>query len=114
MSYTEKNAVEKKDNLYRTKIFTIIPSGGVFVVYNKEIHPSVSIIHGNGQSVLNNLLDSMEAYFEADDANEDGSDAKKEKIKISNDLDEILFVLFVIIQTRKTGLNNISRHRAME
>lgn len=25
----------------------------------------------------------MEAYFEADDANEDGSDAKKEKIKIS-------------------------------
>lgn len=35
------------------------------------------------QSVLNNLLDSMEAYFEADDANEDGSDAKKEKIKIS-------------------------------
>ena len=79
-----KKAVEKKDNLYRTKIFTIIPSGGVFVVYNKEIHPSVSDNSWKmEQSVLNNLLDSMEAYFEADDANEDGSDAKKEKIKIS-------------------------------
>lgn len=110
-----KKAVEKKDNLYRTKIFTIIPSGGVFVVYNKEIHPSVSDNSWKmEQSVLNNLLDSMEAYFEADDANEDGSDAKKEKTKFQNDLDEILFVLFVIIQTRKTGLNNISRHRAME
>lgn len=114
MSYTEKSG-RKKDNLYRTKIFTIIPSGGVFVVYNKEIHPSVSDNSWKmEQSVLNNLLDSMEAYFEADDANEDGSDAKKEKSKFQNDLDEILFVLFVIIQTRKTGLNNISRHRAME
>ena len=102
-----KKAVEKKDNLYRTKIFTIIPSGGVFVVYNKEIHPSVSDNSWKmEQSVLNNLLDSMGMKTVLM--------LRKKKSKFQNDLDEILFVLFVIIQTRKTGLNNISRHRAME
>ena len=63
-----KKAAEKKSNLYRTKIFTIIPSGGVYVVYNKEIHPEVSDNSWKmDQDVLNDLLDSMETYFESDD-----------------------------------------------
>lgn len=80
----EKKAAEKKANLYRTKIFTIIPSGGVYVVYNKEIHPEVSDNSWKmDQNVLDDLLDRMETYFESEDYDDDDSGEKKERIKIS-------------------------------
>ncbi len=79
-----KKAAEKKANLYRTKIFTIIPSGGVYVVYNKEIHPKVVDNSWKMDSrILNDLLDSMETYFESDDYDEDDTDGKKEQVVIS-------------------------------
>lgn len=77
-----KKAAQKKEDLYRTKIFTIIPSGGVFVVYNGQIHPEV--IDNSWkmeQDVYNDLLDCMDAYFESDGENE--VIEEKEKIRIS-------------------------------
>ena len=78
-----KKAIEKKNELYRTKIFTVIPSGGVFVVYNKIIHPEVADNSWKmDQDIYNELLDCMDEYFESDEE-EKVEDEKKEKIRIS-------------------------------
>ncbi|MGN0424009.1 MAG: AAA domain-containing protein [Acetatifactor sp.] len=77
-----KKAAEKKESLYKTKIFTIIPSGGVYVIYNGEIHPEVADNSWKmDMDVYNDLLDSMDEYFEADDA-DDEADEKKERTVI--------------------------------
>ena len=79
-----KKAAEKKQNLYKSKIFTIIPSGGVYVVYNKKIHPEEPYNSWKmEQHVFEDLLGSMEEYFDSDDCDKDDSGEKKEQIKIS-------------------------------
>lgn len=78
-----KRAKEKKEKLYKTRIFTIIPTGGVFVVYNKEIHPEVTDNSWKmDQDVYNELLDCMEGYFDSEDEEDD--EKKENRIRVSD------------------------------
>lgn len=79
---TGKKAVEKKDQLYRTKIFTIIPSGGVYTVYNGQIYPQSDKSWSMDQDVYNELMNQMEAYFDSEEEEENISESK-EQIKIT-------------------------------
>ncbi len=78
-----KKAAEKKDQLYKTRIFTIIPAGSVHIVYGGDIYPEVDDNSWKmNENVYYDLLDSMEEYFESDD-DEEETDGKSERIKIS-------------------------------
>ena len=80
-----KKVVEKKKDLYKTKKFTIIPSGGVYIVYNHQIIPASDSASNKSwsmdQDVYDDLMQKMEAYFDydGDDAEEN---VKEEKIII--------------------------------
>lgn len=74
-----KKAAEKKDQLYKTKIFTIIPDGSIHGVYAGGIYPKVDDNSWKmSESIYYDLLNSMEEYFELDE-----DDEETEKIKIS-------------------------------
>lgn len=78
-----KKAAEKKDQLYKTRIFTIIPEGSVHIVYGGAIHPEVDDNSWKmSESIYNDLLDSMEEYFDSD-ADDNETEQKEERIKIS-------------------------------
>lgn len=78
-----KKALEKKDQLYKTRIFTIIPSGSIHIVYGGAIYPEVDDNSWKmDESTYNDLLDSMEEYFESDEEDEE-TEQKSERIKIS-------------------------------
>lgn len=78
-----KKAAEKKDQLYKTRIFTIIPDGSVHIVYGGAIYPEVDDNSWKmNESIYNDLLDSMERYFDSDE-DEDESEQTIERIKIS-------------------------------
>lgn len=78
-----KKAAEKKNQLYKTRIFTIIPADSVHIVYGGAIHPEVDDDSWKmDESVYTDLLDSMEEYFDSD-ADGEEIEQKEEKIKIS-------------------------------
>lgn len=78
-----KKAAEKKDQLYKTKIFTIIPDGSIHIVYGRDIYPEVDDNSWKMDAdIYNDLLDSMEEYFDSD-GEEEESEQKIERIKIS-------------------------------
>lgn len=78
-----KKAAEKKDQLFKTRIFTIIPDGSVHIVYGGAIYPEVDDNSWKmNESIYNDLLDSMERYFDSDE-DEDESEQTIERIKIS-------------------------------
>lgn len=78
-----KKAKEQKDQLYKTRIFNIIPAGSVHVVYDGAIRPEVDDNSWRmDEDIYNDLLDSMEEYFDSDEDGED-TDQENEKIKIS-------------------------------
>ena len=77
-------AKERKEDLYNEKIFTIIPSGGVYVINtvdgNRIIRPEGSDGSWSMEpSLYNELIDQMESYF----ASEDETETVREDITIS-------------------------------
>lgn len=78
-----KKAAEKKEQLYKTRIFTIIPDGSVHIVYDGAIYPEVDDNSWKmNESTYNDLLDSMEGYFDSD-VDDEEIEQKEERIKIS-------------------------------
>lgn len=78
-----KKAAEKKDQLYKTRIFIIIPAGSVHIVYDGAIYPEVDDNSWKmNEAIYNDLLDSMEEYFDSDPDDEE-TKQKEEKIKIT-------------------------------
>ena len=79
-----KAATRIRQNLYKKKVFTIIPKGGVYVIYNNQMVPASDDIFNNDWSmdsdVYNGLVAQMEQYFESDE--EENEDEKQEKITI--------------------------------
>jgi signal recognition particle GTPase len=77
-----KEAAERKGQLYKTRIFNIIPNGGIYIIYNGEIYPkTVDNSWDMDEATYNDLLDSLEEYFDSDE--EETPEQKKERIKIS-------------------------------
>ena len=77
-------AKERKDELYNEKIFTIIPTGGVYVINTVD---GTRILRPEGSdgswsmepSLYNELIDQMESYF----SSEDETETVRENITIS-------------------------------
>jgi len=77
-------AKEKKDKLYKTKLFTIIPAGNVYAVYDKEIHPKTERTAWDmDPDAFNEILDCMEEYFDSDDTDDIPEEEQEDRIKIS-------------------------------
>ena len=69
-------AKERKDDLYNEKIFTIIPTGGVYVINTVEgtriIRPESSDGSWSMEpSIYNKLVNQMESYFSSEDEEEE-------------------------------------------
>ena len=75
---------ERKSELYKKKIFTVIPSGEVLVVYKGKLYP-VKEDTGTNWSMeeeqYRSLCDPMEDYFEQEELLQEEDD-KEEKIEI--------------------------------
>ena len=80
-----KKAAKKKEELYKTRIFTIIPDESIHIIYDGVIRPEVAGVKNSWQmdeEIYNDILDSMEKYFDSDEDKEEG-EYEKEIIKIT-------------------------------
>ncbi len=79
-----ERAIEKKRNLYKNKVFKIIPTGGIYFVYNGQLYPECENTSWSMDTdVYQDILDSMTDYFEteeSEDSEEIENKKKKERI----------------------------------